>query len=316
MRFLSAFNKLAGRWMPLIVLGCLAVGIGFSGPLGLLRPAVPFAFAFMTFTGALHSNIRQLADVSKRPAALLVTLLILHLAIPLLALGVGRFFFSSSPDFVTGIVMEYVVPSAVVSVMWCSMAGGNMPLTLGILLVDTLAAPFVLPLSLRLFVGSAVRFDTFGIMRDMIWMVAVPAVLTMALNQATRDRAGRKLAPVMAPFGKIALIFIITVNSTQVAPFVLHMTPTQFGIAGVIFGLAVAGYCLGWLAAVLLRRDGKTAVSMTFGCGMRNISAGAVIASAYFPAGVIFPVMMGTLFQQAIASVFSRLLEARYAKPQ
>ncbi|MFR8351665.1 MAG: hypothetical protein ACLVB1_02205 [Blautia obeum] len=31
---------------------------------------------------------------------------------------------------------------------------------------------------------------------------------------------------------------------------------------------------------------------------MRNISAGAVIAAAYFPGEVMFPVMIGTLFQQ------------------
>ena len=46
------------------------------------------------------------------------------------------------------------------------------------------------------------------------------------------------------------------------------------------------------------------AVAVMYGAGMRNISAGAVIASAYFPCEVLFPVMIGTLFQQVLAASF------------
>jgi predicted Na+-dependent transporter len=48
---------------------------------------------------------------------------------------------------------------------------------------------------------------------------------------------------------------------------------------------------------------------MTLCCGMRNINAGAVIAAAYFPPEVMFPVMIGTLFQQLLASISTHLLE-------
>ena len=47
---------------------------------------------------------------------------------------------------------------------------------------------------------------------------------------------------------------------------------------------------------------------MIYGSGMRNISAGAVIAGAYFPAECLFPVMIGTLFQQVLAALFGKLL--------
>lgn len=43
---------------------------------------------------------------------------------------------------------------------------------------------------------------------------------------------------------------------------------------------------------------------MIYGSGMRNISAGAVIAGAYFPAETLFPVMIGTLFQQILAAFY------------
>ena len=48
---------------------------------------------------------------------------------------------------------------------------------------------------------------------------------------------------------------------------------------------------------------------MTFTCGMRNISSGAVIATQYFPGEVVFPVMCGTLFQQVLASLIGHAFE-------
>lgn len=313
MQFLNAFNRFTGKWMPLVVVGCLTIGVVFSGTLGHLTFLVPFIFAFMTFTGALKSNFRQVYYVVRHPLPLAASFVLIHVVIPLIAFGVSRFLFHAYPNFTTGVVLEYVVPSAVASVMWSVMSGGNVSMTLCILIIDTLTAPFVLPISMHILLGANVHINVTGMMLDLTWMVTVPAILTMLLNQLSHDKAGQRLSSVMAPFGKIALIVIIMVNSTRIAPFILHMTPMQFGVAGVILCIAVLGYLSGWAVSALLRQDGGAAASMTFACGMRNISAGAVLAAAYFPAEVMFPVMIGTLFQQALASLFSRLLMRRQA---
>lgn len=308
MRFMDTFNRFTGKWMPLIVLLCLTAGIVFSDSLSRLTFLVPYIFAFMTFTGALNSSFRQIFSIARHPLPLFVSFVVLHAVIPLLALGFGKLFFPGNPNFITGIVLEYVVPSAVASVMWCTLAGGDTSLTLSILLVDTLTAPFVLPFSLSLLVGAHAQIDIAGMMSQLLWMVTIPALLTMAMNQFTHNRAGKKLSPVMAPYGKIALILIITINSTRVAPFVRNLSPVLFGVTAAIFVLAVSGYSFGLAAAFALKQNSSVTASMTFGCGMRNISAGAVIAATYFPAEVMFPVMIGTLFQQALASIFSFLL--------
>jgi bile acid:Na+ symporter, BASS family len=48
---------------------------------------------------------------------------------------------------------------------------------------------------------------------------------------------------------------------------------------------------------------------MTFSSGMRNISAGAVIAVSFFPAAVAVPVIVGMLFQQILASLNGHFLD-------
>ncbi len=120
-----------------------------------------------------------------------------------------------------------------------------------------LVATFLIPLTLRILVGSRVRVDAAGMMEELILMIALPAVLAMA-----------------------ATLF-----------------------------LAAVGYILGWLGGTLLHGKGKTKISMIYGVGMRNISAGAVTASAYFPAEVVFPVITATLFQQILAAVYGVLIK-------
>ena len=74
--------------MPFIVLLCLTIGITFSDSIGRLIFLVPYIFVFMTFTGALNSNFRQILDIAKHPLPLFVSFVIIHAVIPLMALGV------------------------------------------------------------------------------------------------------------------------------------------------------------------------------------------------------------------------------------
>lgn len=311
MSFLSSFNRFVEKWMPAIAPVSLLIGVVFSGPIGRLAFLVPYIFAFMTFCGGLNSNFRDMADVLHHPIPVLAVFLLVRVAMPLLALGTGNLLFRAEPYFVTGMVLEFVVPTAVVSFMWSTMYGGNASFTLSILLIDTVLAPFTIPLTLRLLAGSAVSMDAGSMMADLMRMVAVPALCAVSLNQVTGGKAKKVLSARLAPFSKMALILVIVINSTRVAPFVKHLTPTLIGVAAAILIVAASGYAIGWGCALLLRQKRDIVVSMVFGVGMKNISAGAVIAAEYFPPEVMFPVMIGTLFQQVLASVFAHFLSQK-----
>ena len=41
---------------------------------------------------------------------------------------------------------------------------------------------------------------------------------------------------------------------------------------------------------------------------MRNIAVGVIVATTYFPCKVAMPVVFGMLFQQVLASVFSKMV--------
>ena len=308
---MDAWKRLGGfigSHMAFVSPACVVLGVLFPDQLSVLKPAVTALFAFMTFQSSLSNTFGNLARVVRRPLPMLVSLALATVAMPCVACALATALFGTSPNLVCGIVLEYSVPVAVVSAMWANMLGGDPALSLATILVSTVAAPVTIPLTLHLLLGQVVEVDAARMMGEMAVSIALPALAGTALNDATRGRAARELSPVVAPAAKIALVLVILCNSTGVAPYVRALTPQLVGVAAFICAFAACGYALGLAAARALRRPHEQEVSMTYLVGMRNISAGAVIAGEYFPGEVMFPVVIGTLFQQVLAAGFGTAL--------
>ena len=70
------------------------------------------------------------------------------------------------------------------------------------------------------------------------------------------------------------------------------------------------GFFLGYWAGRLLKLDFPTVQTVALNAGMRNISAGAVLAEAYFPGDVLFPVAFSPVFLQATTALIVKALRA------
>ena len=307
---MDAWKRLGGfigSHMAFVSPACVALGVLFP-QIGAMRPLVIPLFAFMTFQSSLSNTFGNLARTVRHPAPMLVSLVLASVVMPCAACVLATALFGANPNLVCGVVLEYSVPIAVVCAMWTNMLGGDPALSLAAILVSTVAAPFTIPLTLHALLGQTIEVDAARMMGEMIVSIALPALAGTAANDLTRGRAARELSPVIAPAAKIALVLVILTNSTGVAPYVRNLTPTLVAVAAFICVFSAGGYALGLLAARVLRRSYDQTASMTYLVGMRNISAGAVIAGEYFPGEVMFPVVIGTLFQQVLAACFGNLL--------
>ncbi len=307
---MDAWKRLGGfigSHMAFVSPACVVLGVLFP-QIGAMRPLVIPLFAFMTFQSSLSNTFGNLARTVRHPAPMLVSLALASVAMPCAACVLATALFGTNPNLVCGVVLEYSVPIAVVCAMWTNMLGGDPALSLAAILVSTVAAPFTIPLTLHALLGQTIEVDAARMMGEMIVSIALPALVGTVANDLTRGRAARELSPVIAPAAKIALVLVILTNSTGVAPYVRNLTPTLVAVAAFICAFSAGGYALGLLAARIMRRPYDQTASMTYLVGMRNISAGAVIAGEYFPGEVMFPVVIGTLFQQVLAACFGSLL--------
>ena len=294
--------------MALIAPICVVVGVTFARWVSPVEAVVPALFAVMTFQGALNNRFREVAEVFRRPLLLLLVPAVSLVLMPSVACLLARLLFADDPQVVCGIVLEYCVPVGVVSYMWVGMYGGNRSLALALILLTTVVAPFTIPLSLEALLGATVELDVAAMMGRMLTMIAVPAVLGMVVNDATRGWGERVLSPALGPAARALLVVIIAANSTGMAPYLATVTVETFCVAGFVLAFATGGFALGCLLARALGRDAADTVTACFCCGIRNISAGAVIAAQFFPGPAVFAVMMGTLFQQVLAGLMGKAL--------
>ena len=301
-------DKVLKKYMILVAPLSLAAGVLFPGFFDRFTPAVPWLFAGMTFCGSLGSRLGQLAEEFRHPKGLLALLALLHLVMPLAAWGLGNLFFSYNPYFVVGILLEYTIPTAVASLMWIGIYQGSTTLGLAVLMADVLLSPVAIPLTVQALAGSSVQVDAAGMVMDLLLMVTIPALLAMGVNRWTKGRAARDWSPRLSLVSKLCMMLVIAANSTKVAPYFAHLNGTLVGIAAVILALTALGYLLGWLLGWKLGLPFPQVVTATLCGGLRNISAGVVIAAQFFPADALFPVTVGTLFQQVLAAVFGQLL--------
>ena len=308
-------DKALSHHMIWLVLSALALGILFPEPFAPIRACAALLMAMMTFCSSLSGGFRQIGHVLVHPLPTFVILLLLHVVMPTLGLAVGRLFLPNDPLFMTGIVLQLSISSAVSALMWVSTFGGNFPLCLAVILLDTLLSPVIIPLMLRVLIGSVVKLDVPAMMWDLVIMVAIPAVLAMLLNQSTHGWAGETLKPRLSLVSKAALFILVVANATGCAPFLRNLNGTLILVIVLIFLLCLTGFLMGFLAARLLKLDYPTCCTMTIGSGMRNNSIGIVLASEFFPPDVLFPVSLAPLFSQLTTSIVVRLLQrSRMAK--
>ncbi len=311
---LQAFNKRLEKLMPFITPTAVLIGVVFANHLASFTYIVPWVFAFMTFSGSLSSNFYSLQRAFKYPLPLLTALFILHIVMPLWAFGIGSLVFPQDSLTVTGLLLAMVIPTGITSFVWVSIYKGNIGLALSIILIDTVLSPFIVPTSLSIFVGQKVEMDVWVIMNGLLFMVVIPSLIGMLCNQLSKGKVKDTIGVHLSPFAKIGIGVVVAINSSAVAPYLKNINSKLIFIAGTVLFIALSGFTIAWLLATLLKQNRETKASLLFTGGMRNISAGAVIAVQYFPASVAVPVVVGMLFQQILASFFGYLFHRREMK--
>ncbi|NCG67055.1 bile acid:sodium symporter family protein [Bacillus coagulans] len=310
--FFDRANRFLGKMMPIFIPGSLIIGMVLGHRLTGLLFLVPWLFAFMTFTGSIGSTFKQLGAVVRHPFPVLLALGVLHLFMPLFAYGTGHLLFSGHPLTTTGFLLSAAIPTGVTSFVWVMMQKGNIPLVLTVILIDTLLSPVVVPLTLLLFVGKSVHIEGWPLMQDLFTMIVIPSLLGILFSQFTQLETQRKAASVLSPFSKIGMFLVVMINGGVVSPYLRGMDAHVLFIILTVLFISASGYLLSWLLGALFHLDRSMIVTLTYSGGMRNISAGSVIAVTFFPAQVVLPVISGMLFQQVLASFFGTLLSSVY----
>ncbi|QQE77579.1 bile acid:sodium symporter family protein [Alicyclobacillus sp. SO9] len=298
----SRANDYLEKWMSAGVISAIAIGYVCHSWMADGKSAVIVLFAFMTFVTALGTRIRDITYVLRSPWKVLLVIALTHILLPLIAFSAGKFTLSQFPQYITGIVLAACIPVGVTSVMWTDLTRGNLALALSIVSIDTLFSPLILPFSVHLILGKSVSIPVVKLVWGLIWMVVLPTIIGITLNEMSKGRIKPAIHPVASPLSKLAMLSVVAINVAVVSPS-LGGHKGILKLLMVLISLVIIGYLTGHLSGRIVAKDNATRISMTYGVGMRNISAGITIATQYFSHAASIPVVLMLLFQQPSSTV-------------
>jgi len=303
--FLVKLNNRLGRLIPITTPMGIALGFFFPRVFIHLRPYVPWLFAMMTFSGALKLRASELTDAVRKPAPILLFLAASHVVMPLAALLSSSLLFDNA-DLITGFVLLFSGPTAVSGFIWVMIFKGDKALGLTLILLDTLLAPLIVPGTVSILMGTKIAMDMRGIAVSLLFMVVLPTIVGVTLNETSKGKVSAVLCPSFDPFAKICLILVIAANASPVAPGIQFNDPVLWKAALVCILLTICGFLLAKLNGVVGRCGDEKSVSLIISGGLRNNSAVMTIAVTFFPEAAVLPTLLSILFQQSIMAIMGK----------
>ena len=307
---LSVLNKInlaLNRLIP--VTTPLAVMLGLFLPFIFirLRPLVILLFGIMTFSGALKLTARELGNTVKNPVPIILFFITSHVIMPLAAFASSSLVISNQ-DIITGFALLFAGPTAVSGFIWVTIFKGDKALSLSFILLDTILAPVVVPATLSIILGESVAMDMSGIALSLVFMVVVPTIIAVSINEFSKGKIPETICPFIEPFAKICLILVIAANSSAVAKDINFNVPVFWIVAALCIVLTVTGFLIAKLNGVIGKCPAEKSASLIIAGGLRNNSAVMTIAVTFFPEAAVLPALLSIIFQQIITAIMGKIL--------
>jgi BASS family bile acid:Na+ symporter len=284
--------------------------------------------AGLLLNAGLAVKASELRKVVHRPQVALAGL-VLNLLLPVVFVALLnqllRHWHNSqeTQDLVIGLAVVAAMPVAGSSTAWAQHAGGNVALSLGLVVLSTLLSPITTPVVLAAFGSLADGYGAsllvgLGGWRSGAFLalcVVVPSLAGMFVGSFLSQGQSAWLRPKMKLFNSLALLFLCYANASGSLPQVLGQPDWDF-LALVLSGttaLCVVAFAAGWLLARLLNVDEPQQRSLMFGLGMNNNGTGLVLASTSMAGspGAVLPVLAYNLMQHLVAGGVKRSLGSR-----
>jgi len=304
---LIKINRCLDRLIPITTPLAVALGLFLPDVFIHLRPLVIWLFGVMTFSGALKLTASEIGTAVRSPIPILLFFITSHVLMPLAALFSSSLFFDNT-DLITGFVLLFAGPTAVSGFIWITIFKGDKALALSLILLDTLLAPFVVPATISVLMGAKVTMNMSGIAVSLLFMVVIPTIIAVALNETSRGKIPEVICPALNPLAKICLILVIAANSSVVAPNIRFSDPLIWKTALLCVVLTIAGFLLAKLNGMAGKCGAEKSAALVIAGGLRNNSAVMTIAVTFFPEAAVLPTILSIVFQQMIAAVMGRVL--------
>lgn len=270
--------------------------------------AMQLSFAMLGMGATLTVN--DFADVLREPKAVSIGVLIQLLMVPLVALFAINVF-GLIGGVAVGVALVAAIPGGTVSNIFTYFAKGNVPLSISITALTTLACLVTTPLVLALLIDAYLPSDfvmpTARIMSDIAYTLLLPLVLGMMLLRFVSAHAGwiSKWSIRISLLG-IALIVIGSISAGR-----LDLAAFGFNNIAAVIGFLILIALVSALIARLMRLGSSDRTAIEMEVVVRNVNLAVLIKASMFPASevggigdtVLFAILLYGVLQMLSAAI-------------
>jgi BASS family bile acid:Na+ symporter len=310
---LAAIYPASGLWVK-------QCGLAEAGGMTLTVPMI--LLAVLLFNASVGASLGELGAVVRRPLPLIagvgVNLLTPLVFLIVLRLGLRAWHDSEEAScLLLGLTIVAAMPVAGSSTAWSHNAGGNVALSLGLVLISTFLSPVTTPLVLAgvdgFGTGGTSTIHGGGTSGFLLVVVVVPSAAGLLIRQVAGDAAAARLKPSLKLVNALVLLFLCYCNATVALPRVVADPDWDYlALVGVAAsGLCVTAFASGWVLAKRLGLSEPDSRSLMFGLGMNNNGTGLVLAASTLGSmpWAVVPVLTYNLVQHVVASGMARWLD-------
>lgn len=230
-------------------------------------------------------------------------------------------------NILVGLALIASMPIAGSSTAWSQNANGNMALSLGLVLLSTIASPLTTPLALHS-VGLMTTGDYSEDLHELAAggtggflavCVVIPSILGIVLHAGLGKAIVAKAKPNLKLANAVVLLALNYANASVSLPEAVGNPDADFlaVILAITLSLCSIAFGAGWLISRWFQVDRASRTAIMFGLGMNNNGSGLVLASmalADHPR-VMLPIIFYNLVQHLVAGIVDRLLFKKDASP-
>jgi predicted Na+-dependent transporter len=312
-RWNLGLNRQVEKYMTFLTPLALVLGFVFSDFFRDGLVLVPWLFAFVMFVMSLSCDFQQIRAVLRAPGVILYMFVAAHLILPLLAWHGGSLLFGGPTPFVIGLFLFAIIPFGVSSILWVGLSKGQVPLVLGLVIIDSLLSPIVVPTAITLLVDKQVNIALWDMMKDLIFILVMPTILGVVWQSLSKGKANVQIGQRLAPWSKLSFVAVLIINAASIRPYMAVLQGNLLVLVIASLSLIIIGYVAGSIPTWLSSKHAWNH-TLPYALGMRNISLGLVIALHYFDPLVAVPIVLTILLQQPVASIYYAIYKSRTVK--
>jgi BASS family bile acid:Na+ symporter len=283
----------------------------------------------LLFNAAL--SLERVRDLIRTPR-FLVAGLAANLFLPVIVLYFTSYtmsFWSTSEHLqavIVALALLSAVPVAGSATAYTQNTDGDVPLSIGLVLLSTFLSPWLMPISLHLinyfsfgdYTPALLQLETGAPTLVLFLSVLLPSVLGLGMRPLLGTQRIQSFKPNLKLLNSTCLLLLNYAMASIALPQVFVSPDWGFLATALCFGflLCAIDFMSGWWIARILRAKTAQCLALMFGVGMNNNGTALVLASLAFvnTPKILVPMIFYNLVQNVIASGAVTFVSARSSR--